>query len=114
MSYAPLPNKASFSDPSQLPGFLWMLEGNVTWLYNDGKGFPTIGIGLNLLGNKTAMAVVLNQMTYNGQTVFQAAAAQGISAQTLITTFENARSSSCPSSPRACRIRPSRIPRPSL
>jgi len=93
MSFDTLTGSANWSDNAQLPDFLWSVEGNIPFLYNDGKGNATIGIGLNLRNNADNMAVVLGQMTYAGQSLFATAAAQGISAVVVVTTFENVISS---------------------
>jgi GH24 family phage-related lysozyme (muramidase) len=52
-----------------LAELLKKFEGSVTYLYDDGKGNPTIGIGLNL-ANSDNMALVLNLMApslFSGQ-----------------------------------------------
>ena len=62
MSYATLPQNVLFTDPNQLPAFLEFVEGNIPWLYDDGQGNPTIGIGMNLT-NRDNMAIILSLMT---------------------------------------------------
>ena len=67
MSYDSLSGGAAWTDPTQLPAFLWMEEGNIPRLYNDGAhysaanptmnfGNATIGIGLNLKNNPAERA----------------------------------------------------------
>jgi hypothetical protein len=87
MSYSVLENNASYSDSGQLPAFLSYREGDAAFVYDNGAGNPTIGIGLNLL-TPANMAVVLNQMSYNGQTVFQRAEQLGQNAQQVVDAFE--------------------------
>lgn len=97
MSYDTL-NGAAWTDPKQLPALLSLVEGPIQFLYNDGSGNATIGIGLNLNGNSDNMAVVLSQMVYNdpgspidGLSVIQAASQLfGVSASVVVSTFESA------------------------
>lgn len=73
MSYAALSDNASFLDSHQLPAVLELFEGNISRVYNDGSGNPTIGIGLNL-DSSDNMAVVLYQLApslFASQTVAQ-------------------------------------------
>jgi GH24 family phage-related lysozyme (muramidase) len=87
MNDNPLPTGASFTDFNQLPAMLTLVEGDVSVVYNDGNGYPTIGVGLNITVNDN-MALVLNQMSVNGQNVFAAAAQSGQSAQQVVAAFE--------------------------
>lgn len=88
-TYKILPAGESSTDPAQLPALLWYFEGNTSLLYDDGNGNPTIGMGLNLFVPAN-MAVVLNQMSYGGVSLFQAAAQEGQSPQQVIDAFEEA------------------------
>lgn len=89
MNSTQLPTPATYSDPTQLPALLELLEGNQRAVYNDGKGFATIGIGFNLSGNPLQMALVLNQMQIGGVNVFASAAARnGMTAAQVVDAFE--------------------------
>jgi hypothetical protein len=90
MSYTTLAGGAKFDDAVQLPDFLWMREGNIQKIYDDGSGMPnvTIGIGLNLYKSPDNIAVVLDRMSYGVNNVFAAAATQGFSANHVVSKFE--------------------------
>jgi hypothetical protein len=64
-----------------------MFESNLSLVYNDSKGKPTIGVGLNLAVSDN-MALVLNQMTVGGHNVFDIVAQIGITAQEVVSEFE--------------------------
>lgn len=101
MSYDSLAGGASFLAKNQLPALLTYVEGSPKWLYNDGSGNATIGVGLNLNSSANNMALVLNQMIFtgtatvngislNGLNVLQAASLIfGLSATTVVNTFED-------------------------
>jgi Ca2+-binding RTX toxin-like protein len=80
-------------DDTQLPAVLRMEESAIDGVYNDGKGNPTIGIGLNIKDNKDILAIVLSQMIFTGpgpftgESVFQAAAVTGTSAEDVVNEF---------------------------
>jgi len=73
MNGTTLSGGAQYSDLTQVPAELWMVEGNVPFVYGDGKGIPTIGVGLNLLVASN-MAAVLNLVSINGVGLFAQAA----------------------------------------
>jgi hypothetical protein len=53
-----------------------VLSGNVLRLYADPEGIPAIGIGVNITVPQN-LAVVLSQISVNGESLFAAAGAQG-------------------------------------
>jgi hypothetical protein len=87
MNNNPLPGTAKYSDPTQLPAMLWLVEGNIPALYADPEGIPTIGIGVNITVPQN-LAVVLSQISVNGENLFAAAAAQGHTVDQVLQAFE--------------------------
>jgi trimeric autotransporter adhesin len=88
MNSNPLPDKVKFTDPTQLPAMLWLVEGNVLRLYADPKGIPTIGIGVNVQVPQN-MAVVLSQISVNNVNIFAAAAIEGFTVAQVVQAFES-------------------------
>ena len=70
MNSNPLPTNVKFTDSTQLPAMLWLVEGNIPRLYADPKGIPTIGIGVNVQVPQN-MAAVLSQISVNNVNIFE-------------------------------------------
>jgi Ca2+-binding RTX toxin-like protein/GH24 family phage-related lysozyme (muramidase) len=111
MNTNPLPNGQTYNQPEQLPAMLWVAEGCYPRLYDDTKGNPTMGIGLNIFpgfldkekkkkayGQVSQLAAVLNQMTIQvtnkkgilvTEGVFVAAADNGVNGAQLIRALQD-------------------------
>lgn len=100
ISYRTLPNGETIASSDELPQMLESEEGSPSGLprssltvYDDGAApqggspghNPTIGYGINLRVSAN-LAIVLNQIVIQGQTVFQKSSS---SPQTIVQAFEN-------------------------